>query len=513
MAPSITTSGSVTLVVAADRMRAWVQRAPGTAPSAEAILAVLAEHDIPLDSAVEARCAAVAQRWAADPEAPPTAPEGELVAEGVPPVEAQDGRFEWAEALRPKSVAEQDGAAVDYFALCAVVTVPAGTVIGRVAPPEPGRPGRDIYGQPQPPKREHGTALKIGPGVQVDPEGDGTAVATSVGRVDVRDGCVRLYDELEVPGDVDFSSGSINACIDVHVRGSVRTHFRVHTTARLTVDKAIEAADVRVGGDCVVRGGVFGKGGVGRLECGGHVTAHLLNETMVVAAGDVRFTKEVLNSRVVCQGRLDGQRGTVIGGDIYAREGVRVHVLGSEAQVRTAIAVGTHVDVYRHVRRLERRIQDARRAAEQIRTALAPLLANLKRLTPAQRERATELMSRADEIEFETEGLQAEIERRLAEGRPKGTPQIEVGDQVHAGVQLTLNNRVVDLKRPLLGPLRIELRKIRDATEVVAVNLRTGSVTILPSCEADLDTPPSDLKEAAKPHESRNEQPQAPGRA
>ena len=348
--------------------------------------------------------------------------------------------------------------------------------------------------------------------MQVDEE-SGTVVAATAGRVEIRDGRVRLFDNLEVSGDVDFSSGSIDACVDVHVRGSVRSNFRVHTTGQLTVEKAIEAADVRVGSDCVVRGGVFGKGGAGRLVCAGNITAHLLNETTVVAAGDVRFTKEILNSRVVCQGRLEGQRGTVIGGDIYAREGVRVHVLGSDAHVQTRIAVGTHVDVYRHVRRLERRIQDVERAAEQIRTALAPLMANLKRLTPAQRERATELMSKADEIELETDGLRAEIERRLTEGRPRGTPQIEVGDRVHTGVQLTLNTRVVDLHKPLVGPLKIELRKIKDATEVVVVNPRTGSVTILPSCEADLDAPPSDLKEAVQSNGTCDEQPQSPARA
>ena len=512
MAASISSTGPVKLIIAEDRMQAWVQRAAGTTPAAALIRAALAAQNIPIDPDIDARVEAVAQRWAADAEAPPSAPEGELVAEGVRPVEARDGWFEWAEALRPKTVADEDGGAVDYFALCSVVTVAAGTVIGRICPPVPGQPGTDILGRPRPPLRERGTPLKAGPGVQVDEE-SGTVVAATAGRVEIRDGRVRLFDNLEVSGDVDFSSGSIDACVDVHVRGSVRSNFRVHTTGQLTVEKAIEAADVRVGSDCVVRGGVFGKGGAGRLVCAGNITAHLLNETTVVAAGDVRFTKEILNSRVVCQGRLEGQRGTVIGGDIYAREGVRVHVLGSDAHVQTRIAVGTHVDVYRHVRRLERRIQDVERAAEQIRTALAPLMANLKRLTPAQRERATELMSKADEIELETDGLRAEIERRLTEGRPRGTPQIEVGDRVHTGVQLTLNTRVVDLHKPLVGPLKIELRKIKDATEVVVVNPRTGSVTILPSCEADLDAPPSDLKEAVQSNGTCDEQPQSPARA
>jgi uncharacterized protein (DUF342 family) len=416
-----------------------------------------------------------------------------LIAEGHAPVEAEHGRLEWSPELsqvltRPAAQADR----IDHYAVHGIVTVPAGAVIGRILPPKDGAPGRDVHGKQRAPRVPRGMPLQPGTGVTLGGAGGDEVVAAAAGRVVVEAGKIRVVDVLEISGDVDFATGSVQACVDVHVRGTVRSKFSVRTTHSLHVDRAIEAADVEVGQDIVVRGGIFGQERSGRVRAGGNVTARLLGEVDLEVVGDVQFEKEILNSRVRVQGRLQGPRGTIIGGEVYAREGVEARVVGSERCVTTCIAAGTEVNVSRHLRRQERYIKQLQTSADQIRQTVNPLLANKKRLLPAQREKAAELLCKADEIELQIEELRQQNENLLKQPAPKGAPCIQIGEAIYPGVRITLDARETRVQSLLHGPVKIELRKVKDVTEIVAVNPRTGSVTVLPSMEVDLDLPPTD---------------------
>jgi uncharacterized protein (DUF342 family) len=267
----------------------------------------------------------------------------------------------------------------------------------------------------------------------------------------------------------------------------------------------IEAADVKADADVTVRGGIFGQECAGRIRAGGSVSATLLNEVRIRAGGDVRFSKETLNSLVRSTGKLIGERGTVIGGHVYAREGVEVRTLGSEANVATWVATGMDVVTLRRVRDLERQISDAEKACDKIRNTVAPLVKNLKRLLPQQREQATELICKADELDLQIDAQKEEVRALLADNAPAEKPYIRVSDVIHPGVQLMIDARLSRVHKPIHGPVKIEMRKVDDATEMVAVNERTGSVTILNTCDADLDAIP-EIDDEAKEQREVDEQ-------
>jgi len=489
------------VTVAEDRLKAWLRpiapAQPGfTVPSAQDIIALLEQAKIAITDDVRHR---VGDFLAALNEAvqqaggrTPKLPESFLIAQGRAASDAEDGRFEWAEELARTFDQPVEGEQIDYFSRNAIVTVEPNTVIGRIVAPRPGVSSLDVYGTERPPRKPKGNPFRLGAGVRLAEDGTGKVIATTAGRVAVEKDRVSVTEVLAIAGDVDFSTGSVDACVDVVVRGTVRAKFKVRTTKSLTVDRVIEAADVDVSGDIVVRGGIFGQELTGRVRAGGNVTAQLLNEIDLQAGGDVHFRKEVINSRVRCLGRLLGPRGTVIGGSVYAREGLEVRVIGSEACVATSVTCGTDVNALRRARRVERQIKEQEKSAVQIRQAIQPLLANLKRLSPAQRERATELLSKADEIELQVEQMRQQAEQFLRSGAPRGKPSVLINEVAYPGTQIGIGSRETRLLKPLYGPVRVELRKVNNATEMVAVNQRTGSVTVLPSTEADLDVPPTD---------------------
>lgn len=500
MSASTSTHSYLHLEVSEDRLQAWVhvqglERAGAPLPTVGDVLSFLEQGKIALNDEVKKRVerlvAEILQKASSGSEGGLTAaPLRFLVAEGRPPTEGEDGRFEWSPELAKLFAQPGENETVDYFARTAFATVDVGTVVGRVVAARNGEPGADVHGGPWPPRKPWGTAVKLGPGVRLMPGGTGEVVAEACGRVAEERGQVRIYEVVDIAHDVDLTSGSVQSCVDVNVHGSVRSNFRVHTTKSLNVGKAIEAADVNVGGALTVRGGIFGQN-AGRIRVGGEVVTHLLSEVDIEAGGNIRFQKEILHSRVHALGSLIGDFGTIIGGTTYAREGVVVGTLGSEAGLATPVAVGVEVEGQRRIRQLERQIKETTKSAEQIRQAINPLMADLKRLAREQRERALELLGKADEADLKATELRATVERLVKQAAPRGVPFVTVNEVAHVGTLFIVDAREARLQKLLHGPVKIELRKVEGATEVVAVNQRTGSITVLPSTLVDLDTPPA----------------------
>jgi len=266
----------------------------------------------------------------------------------------------------------------------------------------------------------------------------------------------------------------------------VPSNFKVRTTKSLTVERAIEAAQVDVGGDLVVRGGILGHGQKGRIQAAGSITVRFCQEAQVKAGGDVKVCKEIIHSHVYSEGRLLVEAGPIIGGDVYAREGIEVQTLGSEAGVATCVAVGMHRNVLAQALRLQQRLKEHAKLAERTRAQVDPLLANLKRLTAQQREQAAELLNKVKELMLSLDDMRREREDLLERARSQGHPAVVISKQVVSGVRVGIGGRETVLTKPLAGPVRIEERKVKDVTEFVAVNPLTGSVTALGSTRVDL---------------------------
>ncbi len=503
----------VKIVVSRDRLKAWIDQPslgrPGHLPSPDQVFSALEALKIVVSDAVRARVEQLATLSSPAPPGQPASghpeiPERYLVAEGQPPVEAADAQFEWAPGLQPDAPPADDRESIDHFSLQHIRTFEAGVTIGRIRPPTAGLPGRDLFGREVAPRRRHGAEMKIGAGLRAAE--DGSITTETAGRVLIEPGRLRIEELLKITGDVDLESGNLDVCTDVQVQGTVRSKFQVRTTKSLFVGRAVEAATLNVGGEIKIEGGLCGAGTASdvtaRVRSGALFAARFCNEAIVLAGGNVAVVRETLNSRVRTPAKFISKRGTIIGGDVWAREGIEVGVLGSDAHVTTRVAVGTSPQLLWQAQGLQAKANEQIASAQQIRDKVQPLLANLKRLTPAQRETATELMAKADEIEFGArESLDAQ-KKILAQAHPRGTPCLVVLLEIHPGVQIGFGDREIRIDRLMHGPLRIEQRKVQGATEIVAVNQQTGSLTVLPSSDIDPTTwPADDLPPPGEPNE------------
>ncbi len=490
-------SREIESIVTPDGMRAWLRIAP-TARGADACTEQelherLQRIGISLTTDVRERVRAIAAELARGE----TQETSWLVAEGTPPTSARDGSVEFHPDLRPALPPEAE-TSVDHFAQCQIVTVVAGATIGVLRASEPAVDGLDVFGRSVGPHKRLATPLQIGDGVRRDEADPTRLIAERAGCVRCDGGILRIDSVLEIPGNVDLESGSIETNVDVRVAGTIRANFHVYTDGSLNVGRAVEpAADVRVGRNLAVTGGIFGHDRSTIVRCGGALAALLCDEADVQVGGDVRLVREAMNSHIECDGRLTISAGAIVGGRTSARQGLEARVLGSEAGVMTYVRVGVPIEILRQCRELELNAAESARSAAHLHVTIRQLTPNMRRLSSEQRERATELMARAEELDADTIRLAEERKHVLATGTPPEPAGIRVLGAIHPGVIIGIGSREARIRRLLRGPLRIEQRAGEMDMELVVVYASSGITQTLPSTDIDLRHAPLDAPNGA----------------
>jgi len=447
-------------------------RLPASAFSSEEILHIVNEAGIAVTPAVKSKVDEIMSSIRGGQV--PT--DSIVIAKGKPANPGCDGRFELAPELQTHG--SEDGDSINYYEQRRILTVSAGQVIGRIFPPEQPTAGEDVYGRPiKPDVRRH--PMQLGKNVRIADDGM-SVIAEADGQVKNDASGVSILDVVSVNGNVDFNSGNVDATSDVVIRGNVLDLFSVKSRKSIEIGGNVEAAELSAAENIFVRGGICGKD-KGKVTSGGEIRAKFCSGVELNAAGDIHIAREAINCTISTRGSLQIPNGSLIGGRSHARNGARVSVLGSEAGIKTHIGVGMDPGVYASIAAIDTKIKSIRKTADEIRTHVKPLLANLKRLTPDQRERATELMFKADDLEAQTEPLESEKQKLLEEATPVEGASLLVGSRLHAGTLVTVDNLELRFDKELKGPIKIEKRKIDNVTEVVGVNQLSGSVITFPA--------------------------------
>lgn len=469
--------------VSADGLQAWLRLAPDEGTLAmEDVLAALSTAKVAIDDAVRATAQKLVE--SSSPGAP--RPDRVLIAAGRPPREAVDGAFIWEPALEPKTSADPDEASIDYFAMSQIVTVEPETVLGRITPPTPARAGVDVYGGPLQPQTSARQPVTIELGAGVEPSAsDPTQVISKIaGRVQLLNSVLSVVSVLDIRGDVDFRTGSIHSSVDVHISGNIRDNFHVQSEHAVIVGGCIEQATVEAASNIIVRNGILGHG-KGLVRAGGQLVAKFCEEAYLVSGGDMSLSKEAMHSTLHTEGKLHLPRGSVIGGSAYAKEGAELAEVGKPAGPATEIGVGIDLQVLIRLRTMDEETQASRKSAAEAEERIRPLLANLKRLPRHLKEQATELFAQIEEMKHKIVENGKRHAELLAQAMPAGTPSVLISKIAHEGTRIRINQHETHFERAHAGPTRIELRKVGELLQLVAVNQLTASITPLPTAHVD----------------------------
>ena len=141
--------------------------------------------------------------------------------------------------------------------------------------------------------------------------------------------------------NVDLDSGNINFKGDLYVRGDIVDNMEVVLEGDLIVKGNIGAANIFTKGDLKCDGGIVTRN-KGRISCKGNILAKFMENSIVECYGDIRVLNAILNSEVKSNKSIvvKGEKGFIIGGNIYAKDSIKAVSIGSSHGNKTDIHLG-----------------------------------------------------------------------------------------------------------------------------------------------------------------------------
>lgn len=280
-----------------------------------------------------------------------------------------------------------------------------------------------------------------------------------------------------IEGSIDLSVGDVSCGADLWVGGNVLDGREVRAPGSIHVRGVIQASLVVAGGALRADGGISGRD-KGCCRAGGELHARYVTNATAESAADMVVRAEVLNSRIICGGELIAENAALVASHLSAVGGISCRSAGTHAGVKTVLDAGVDAVLEREARAAVLEIESNLARSAQIRQVIAPLMRNQKSLTPAQREKATELLFEADELQRHGADLVEEIRRRFHALAVKARAEIRVAQILHPGTVVRLGDLQVTIDTPFTGPLRLLARSIGLDRWIAVVDDAGGEVDL-----------------------------------
>ena len=377
-----------------------------------------------------------------------------LIAKGTEARDGIDGRLEYKFARRDEKgrPVELDDGKVDYRNLNLFVNVSQGDLLVIRTPPVPGVPGVMVTGRKIAPKAGRNYPLPRGRNTVANDD-DTQLLAAVDGHVTIVDGKVTVNTVLEIPGNVDYSTGNIDYIGDVSIRGNITAGFTVKSGGDIEVIGVIEGATVIAKGNIVVKNGIAG-GHKGLVSAGGSIFARFVENARLEVHGDVIISEAIIQSAVMANRsvRVEGRKGVIVGGTIQAGEEISARVIGSHLSPQTVLEVGINPQLREERKVVYQDYNEKKKAFENLNHYLQSyqkMAVSPESLTPKRKAVLANMLSEYRTLKEELEELdkrKQEIDEelnRLQYGR------VKVADIVYPGVQITIGQAQYHVNDPV----------------------------------------------------------------
>lgn len=368
--------------------------------------------------------------------ADPVVGEPVLVAKGQPPQAGKDATVEFLFDTVAKREPKVDAQGrIDYKDLNYLQSAKAGQVLVRKIPPEPGIPGKSVFGKEIAPRTGRDRPIVRGPNTHLAPDGL-TLIASIDGTIIYKGGSVSVQPSQNISGSIDSSTGNINCVGSLKVVKNICSEFRVVVNGDLEVGGNIEDATVEVGGNVVVRGGFFGSG-KGIIVAGGDVTVKYAENQKIRAGGSVYVGGEVMNCDIYAGDMvvIQGKMGRIAGGNVAAKHSVRASKFGNEASVATHVHVAFDMKLMERMREVTKELERLASDEKRVKDALVALyrLEMNGQLPPDKKEVLVRFKDFVKELPAQKDALKSELEDLKQKMQELSGARVIAEDEVFAG--------------------------------------------------------------------------------
>jgi len=223
-----------------------------------------------------------------------------VIAKGEAPSPPTDAKVTFSFPHKPQAGAVRADGSIDFRERNVFPAVEKDAVLIEATRPQPGQPGKDVFGNEVAVVPPVDVELVGAEGVRLEDEDGGArkliadiAGGASAQEQEAQSGDAKLIrytvavrPVAQIPADVDYSTGNIDFKGNVEVKGAIKPGFSVTATGDVTVAGGIEdGAEVDAGGELKIQLGILGS--KTRVVVEGNITAKFIQEATVKAGSDI----------------------------------------------------------------------------------------------------------------------------------------------------------------------------------------------------------------------------------
>jgi uncharacterized protein len=244
---------------------------------------------------------------------------------------------------------------IDFHERRMFIGVRKGQLIATKVPATRGTAGVNVLGDPIGQKEGQDLKVSAGENVLYD-EQSGEIRAAKPGVLSMVQNTMKVTSKLTIPGDVNLSTGNIDARDAVEIGGSVQSGFKVIAQGDLVISGGVRSATVVCQGNALVREGVTGKQTTMRVA--GDADIVFIEQATITAGGTVLVRKNIYYSQIIAGGDiLCQEESRIFGGVTLAGGNLRVGQVGSDNAAPALIAAGTDGKQFLRYNELRREIE------------------------------------------------------------------------------------------------------------------------------------------------------------
>lgn len=332
-----------------------------------------------------------------------------VIANWRAPVDGQNGYVEYHyDQTKVAKPTEDAYGNVDYKDLGLITNILRGSKIATIHEPTSGEEGYNVVGESVPQKAGIPAKYSLGKGTRLSMDGN-YIVADVDGNLAFRNGRFEVSEDLNISGDVGFSTGNIDFIGNVIIGGNVFEGFKVTSKKNVTIHGMCTSADIKAGGDVTIKLGCLQS----KINCKGSFTANFCENSRIRSNGNVQAS-----SFIACDVYADGVitasgKGTISGGSYTAIDDIKASVIGSNSYVKTDITVGNNAILTAEREKTTARIEKLEDALNQLNMVIDMLTERQKQgitLSPKHEQMKSESLRTKIMTQNELKKMYARIE-------------------------------------------------------------------------------------------------------
>ncbi|OHD78641.1 MAG: hypothetical protein A3J97_01895 [Spirochaetes bacterium RIFOXYC1_FULL_54_7] len=357
-----------------------------------------------------------------------------VVARGTAPVSEHPEHIVVEDRFKPGfRPIDQNEPSVDWKTISPYVIVKKGEPIGTIIERQDGVPGTDILDRSLPYGKDQFQAWSLGKNVERQ---DNEIVATTEGRVNLDGAKISIDEILLIKSDVDYRIGHIMFPGDVIIEGGVGAGFKIYAGGSISIKKTMDAFDVSAKKDLICTQGIIGKEQA-FVRVGGNLKAKFVENAKVAIRGDAEIAGSLVGTKLYTLGKLSmGDKGRIVGGEIFATHGVICGWIGGSTRPLTLINVGMDFT-------MQQKLDQANNALRELSTKLARLESMLK-------TRAEDGIKRLrDEVLGKVQAMAANIADLSQRVDIDEQAVVEVRNTVYPGTTIAICHIKINVEEPI----------------------------------------------------------------